>query len=775
MADGASPAPKRKRTKKKTESPNEGILKFLREMDADTTGNMSYAIRRAIKSIATEQLVIRTHEDLLRIKYVGGFLATEIAAYLAENPPATSPSASNLSQPNGNSLSSAAPTVPPPNTTPPNITSLDALAPNMSTLNRTIPNQTLPNNSSRHMRKREYSPRYRSGPFAILLALQDAEAKGVIYLGKADLGEHAQKYAEEPIHDHGGASRSTKYAYDGWSSMGRTLIPKNLVIKAGNPARYSLTDTGRVLAGHCAEMLATAESNVVCTYDPSVPCMAPMSEPAAITDGAGNASVSTSALSSIPAPAAAQQSRRPRTQRSRARKARPVSAPEATVQSNSEYSTILLTTEVVSGLQADGHPRQACLDALNIVLKSGDIPNTVPMLRIAILANLALTISNGLSDRTTERSPSAATRIHASRSISAPSTAAPSIEPPNDDFVFVLSGNSEEPKDSIGNTSLALPINACASEPATSARQITPTPPVSNASTALTSMPAAGSVSRSGYPSRIANADDTVVLLIDVREKLGRGAAQNSERFAGVIRAAGVPAEVRKLPVGDALYVRRCSQTGTDTVLDFIAERKTVSDFAGSVKDGRIERQAFSMLNSSFTRRVFVIEGTFSKEHISETFLERLHKTMAELSIFYGFLVKRTRNTPETVAFYKSMYRRLTTAAMQERVVEEERFESWSNRMEEFNTGLSVAQLFFLQLCRIPGVGKQRAEAIINMGFTTAALLCEAYKSVNEENRPLFLREEAKRRGAQPVGPLVSERVHQFFNAERYGTNIANE
>lgn len=743
MADGALPPPKRQRSKEKAISPNEGILNFLKTMEAQTSGNMTYVLRRAMKSIATEQLVIRTHEDLTRIKYVGGYLANQIATFLAENPPPGS-----VSSPSQPSASNAAEVV--SNSMPSNFVSSTPLS-NQQTGSNTVASSSALASRAPRMRKRDYVPRFRSGPFAILLALRDAEEAGSLFLSKANLGERAQKYAEEPIHDHRGVTRDLKYAYDGWSSVGRTLIPKNLVIKSGNPARYSLTESGRLLAGRCAEMLLTVESDSTGTHIVS----SSEQTPALVSNGGaqkkgGSAGTVSPATSSGNRPTSTPSQLRQRSTKGSADKGSS-SEPIATEK-------IMLVTEAVIGLQADGHSRDACMNALNIVLKSTNIPNTVPMLRIAILSNL--------SAKTTELAT--ATQDPVTTQLSNPSYR-PCINPktapiaslhmnqPDDDCV-VLSDNSNGTMDLSGDT-VSMRTHAVF---------------VTNGD-AKSSSRAVPSVSMfNNLHSHCAHPDDVAVMIIDVREKLGRGAAQNCERFASTIRATGIPVEIRRLPVGDALFVWRCLQTKTDSVMDFVAERKTASDFVGSVKDGRIDRQSFSMLNSSFSKRVFVIEGSFKKEHLSEKFAERLHKTLAELSIIHGFLVKRTRNIQETVAFYKSIHAHLSADASR-KGVSDERFETWCERMDAFNSRLSITQLFFLQLCRIPGVGKLRAEAIVDMGFTTPILLYQAYRSINAEDRPLFLRQEAKRRGAKPVGPVVSEKVYQFFNASRYDTNVKQE
>lgn len=54
----------------------------------------------------------------------------------------------------------------------------------------------------------------------------------------------------------------------------------------------------------------------------------------------------------------------------------------------------------------------------------------------------------------------------------------------------------------------------------------------------------------------------------------------------------GVPCETRQLPLGDMLWVaRRKDEPASEVLLGYIVERKTASDLASSIIDGRYEQQ----------------------------------------------------------------------------------------------------------------------------------------------------------------------------------------
>ncbi|GBP28454.1 Crossover junction endonuclease MUS81 [Eumeta japonica] len=92
-----------------------------------------------------------------------------------------------------------------------------------------------------------YTPRYRTGGYALLLALlQHINKKpNRLYMTKAELLEAAQPYAEESF-----TRRKYNTRFTAWSSMS-SLIEKglvNMIRRASQPAEYSLTDDGLMLA-----------------------------------------------------------------------------------------------------------------------------------------------------------------------------------------------------------------------------------------------------------------------------------------------------------------------------------------------------------------------------------------------------------------------------------------------------------------------------------------------------------------------------------------------
>ncbi|RIA93696.1 hypothetical protein C1645_761897 [Glomus cerebriforme] len=98
-----------------------------------------------------------------------------------------------------------------------------------------------------------YVPQYRSGAYAIILALYKSnEFESTPSMTKTELMKEAQQYCDASF-DMPGAHQ--KY-YTAWSCM-KTLLDKDYVYKNGYPVRFSLTESGLKIA---KQMVQTAKS-----------------------------------------------------------------------------------------------------------------------------------------------------------------------------------------------------------------------------------------------------------------------------------------------------------------------------------------------------------------------------------------------------------------------------------------------------------------------------------------------------------------------------------
>lgn len=262
---------------------------------------------------------------------------------------------------------------------------------------------------------------------------------------------------------------------------------------------------------------------------------------------------------------------------------------------------------------------------------------------------------------------------------------------------------------------------------------------------------------------------NTVIVVLDTMERFRNGLTnQNWKTMAELLEEAGAACEVRTLPCGDAIFVSRY-EDGSEVVLDYVIERKTVEDFASSVRDGRVSKQAFMMRKSGIENRLFVIEGDMREnKRVYEN--PGLLKKLTELEVCEDFYVKHTKDLMDTVWFYASFRRRLEAkfgcvpkATLQ---VGRAKFDDWEENMKRLWRSLTLEQLFTMQLCQTPGVGERRARTVLNRGIRTPQLLHRAYKEMEQESD----REKLLAGPNDGIGKTASRTVCQLFTAMNYGT-----
>jgi len=126
------------------------------------------------------------------------------------------------------------------------------------------------------------------------------------------------------------------------------------------------------------------------------------------------------------------------------------------------------------------------------------------------------------------------------------------------------------------------------------------------------------------------------------------------------ITAATTNHEIKseRLPLGDIIL--HDSGTGQGQGRDIaIFERKTLSDLAASIRDGRYKEQSFRLIETAAATGfhthniIYIIEGDIARydERHSQITKTALHSAMVSLLYYKGFSVIRTMNVGETADF----------------------------------------------------------------------------------------------------------------------------
>ena len=141
-----------------------------------------------------------------------------------------------------------------------------------------------------------------------------------------------------------------------------------------------------------------------------------------------------------------------------------------------------------------------------------------------------------------------------------------------------------------------------------------------------------------------------MLIKIDTREQDLLTKCQNT--ITAVPKFADIKLISQTLPLGDIII-----NDGTNDSI--IIERKTLTDLAASIKDGRYEEQSYRLngLNHHNHNIVYLIEGDINRFN---TFKERIDKqtlysAMFSINYFKGFSVMRSNNLEETAMIVCNM------------------------------------------------------------------------------------------------------------------------
>jgi ERCC4-type nuclease len=169
--------------------------------------------------------------------------------------------------------------------------------------------------------------------------------------------------------------------------------------------------------------------------------------------------------------------------------------------------------------------------------------------------------------------------------------------------------------------------------------------------------------------------------------------ADDRERSGGVIDALrglpGVVLEVQRLTCGDYQVEDR-----------LVVERKTLADFARSVVDARLFRQASAMAQSSH-RGILIIEADGSDPADTGLSRESMQGALIAVGVFYGIAVLRSTGPGETAQLLLYLGRQAQKYA-----------HGGLSRPGYRPKGRRARQLFILQ--GLPGVGPGRAAGLLD-------------------------------------------------------------
>ncbi|XP_062616490.1 crossover junction endonuclease MUS81-like [Saccostrea cucullata] len=285
-----------------------------------------------------------------------------------------------------------------------------------------------------------------------------------------------------------------------------------------------------------------------------------------------------------------------------------------------------------------------------------------------------------------------------------------------------------------------------------------------------------------------------IMLCVDNAEFYGSRQGGGKSLLPDLIKN-GVTCDLRKLHVGDLLWVARekTQQTevgmdrprGRELVLDYIIERKRMDDLVHSCTDGRLQDQKFRLKHCGLKKPIFMVEDYGSLQHFSIP-EDRIRQTITNLKVIDGFQVKRTKNVKESVAYLTVMTRYLHSYYKNKTLhacsIDDIKEQEWSNdindremrlmEFQEFNQGsvksrnLSVQDMFCKQLSKVSGMSGERAQAVTQI-YPTISHLLEAYRSCpNKMAAERLLSTVKVNKSLRNLGMNPSRLIHQLYSIE---------
>ena len=235
-------------------------------------------------------------------------------------------------------------------------------------------------------------------------------------------------------------------------------------------------------------------------------------------------------------------------------------------------------------------------------------------------------------------------------------------------------------------------------------------------------------------PGRKFSDEYEIVLLVDGREQYSRATVTATADRTVVLqthltrmRGAGLVVDHRTLPIGDALWVaRKRTDHSVEYVLDYILERKSLTDLLASIKDSnRYTSQKYFLKRCGLRHLYYLIEGdaeTLPTPRDAKT----VKSAAASTEIFDGFRVLRTKGVQETFRLYQSLTESLvelySSQTLQTPLLTSSRsistalpsFDAFKQHMRNANQGsTTLHDVWGRMLCEVPGLGPDAVAAIL--------------------------------------------------------------
>uniref|UniRef100_A0A7N0VDP7 Crossover junction endonuclease MUS81 n=1 Tax=Kalanchoe fedtschenkoi TaxID=63787 RepID=A0A7N0VDP7_KALFE len=245
-----------------------------------------------------------------------------------------------------------------------------------------------------------------------------------------------------------------------------------------------------------------------------------------------------------------------------------------------------------------------------------------------------------------------------------------------------------------------------------------------------------------------------VILILDDREQFAAQGSRSRKIIDNICSQFKIQIEVRRLPVGDGIWIARHKYLASEYVLDFIVERKNVDDLRCSIRDKRYRDQKLRLQRCGVRKLIYLVEGDPNTSEASDS----IKTACLTTEILEGFDVQRTSGLADTLR----KYGHLTQAIAHVYKVSKAngicpQFKDFMERCNDLDK-MTVADVFGIQLMQVPGVTEEIAVSILDL-YPTLFSLARAYSLLEGD---MVAQEEMLRNQSSLVSSTASKNIFQL-------------
>lgn len=532
---------------------------------------------------------------------------------------------------------------------------------------------------------KRYLPQRNSVSYALLITLYRETVNSKEFMHKQELIDAAEVsgLSRAPIVPDKGKRKPSQFGssrewYSGWSCM-TTLINKGLVVKSSCPAKYMLTDEGRETARECLirSRMEDPGDNLANLEGSSDPNMLNTSDmESAHPDSARGATFTSVALSR-------------------------------------QKKSIDVPLESLERFMRMGYSKEKVLLAFSEVSETSQYKE-ISLLWPAVLCHLREDLIYGVHSE-----PQTLTEDFQSTSTACTfSNGQVDLATKSNQMGSNCDGRNMPNLTSACSTSSSFSMRACSSSEHAMKK---------SSSDRLDTNMNVLSLPPLSLGERFEDVYE-VILILDDREQFAIQCLRGRKLIECICKEHKIKIQVRRLPVGDGIWIACHKYLLSEYVLDFIVERKKVDDLRSSIRDNRYRDQKLRLLRCGLKKLIYLVEGDPNSSEAAESIKTACFTT----EILEGFDVQRTNSLRDTLKKYAHLTQSITqyySLLLPEDQSKSTRvcpsFDEFIKRCQDLEK-MTVSDVFAIQLMQVPQVTEETAVAVLNL-YPTLLSLARAY------------------------------------------------